>query len=1114
MTFTLQLKFSKDLYILEYSSIVVKMYWGAWKVVLYVFLWIVLCGFVSAVNVEIYDCDDLQNMNQNLSGSYELANDIDCSATRTWGEGKGFNPIGNLSERFTGYFDGKNHLITGLYMNRSESYIGLFGYVQHATIKNVGFIDVAIYADPSSGDDIGALIGRAEWVNVTNSYSSGLVKGRSNVGGLIGSLYDYEVRNSHSNATVIGSYMYVGGLVGSFTGSIIDSYAIGTVDSPYYAAGLIGKAGKGNSGNNLVYNCSAAGDVSRRYYNCSHHCGGLIGTSEEIMVEKSYATGDVNAKPDQAYMGGLIALASKTNISQSYAIGDVIGDSFVGGLVGSLQGSYANETLKDSYATGNIYTTGGNGLVGGLVGQLHNTNVINSYATGTVNARSGGVGGLIGTISNYSVQPVLINSYSTGYVGGDDVGGLIGRVDSNFSRITNVYYYGNVSDCCGLGSCIDCTREVSSDVFYGNEHDVYVLSPLWDFIHIWQNHSDDYPTLRLEKPLDVDSLLEKYAPVLYLHPDEEFFPKSIYSMLNESDLMLGNRSIDVSRPVSQDNLDGKENGSYLDMQDASPGFFPSVPNSSRFDRYENTVYGRVFEPDDEHIVLQYWFFYPYNHFRGGHEGDWEMIQIILNKTDEKPLTSTYSYHYDGRTYNWSDINKVDSTHPKVFVAEGGHASYKDPVVIWLPGYLLLESVSEENNSIVYYCNNTDTSQFVNNRSTQYRLNSILNATEWAHFNGRWGESKNKSSIYNGPSSPANLRYGNQAFRWNDPIGFANNPSPDSTSAATGSPVNLHAYDSQGRHVGLSSSGDIEAEIPGVYMYIPSDDEKEVIVILDSEDLTFEIEATDQGEFDFSLNTQNDGNYINLQYEDVQINKNTRATMQFTNTNPNFIMGIDVNGDGITDTTLSPNNVEISGNYSNNETDFDNDSIADSIDNCINTSNPDQRDWDNDSVGDVCDVESINITLVPGWNLISIPLIANNNSIPSLIPGYLKAFTYLQGSLIELNDGSHVNTTWGMWVEMLNNNTITINGTLPRNPLFMMKQGWNLIGYPSLIQKEVNKTFNVSQIESVFMYNASNTLWKSYNPLNPLNTLESMKYGYGYLVKVNDTMNWTFNGEFK
>jgi len=72
----------------------------------------------------ITNCTELQSINNDLSGDYYLANDIDCS------EHKNFDPIGLLDKPFTGTFDGKGYKITNLYINRPETnYIGLFGII-------------------------------------------------------------------------------------------------------------------------------------------------------------------------------------------------------------------------------------------------------------------------------------------------------------------------------------------------------------------------------------------------------------------------------------------------------------------------------------------------------------------------------------------------------------------------------------------------------------------------------------------------------------------------------------------------------------------------------------------------------------------------------------------------------------------------------------------------------------------------------------------------------------------------------------------------------------------------------------------------------------------------
>ncbi|MEA2036799.1 MAG: right-handed parallel beta-helix repeat-containing protein, partial [Nanoarchaeota archaeon] len=174
-----------------------------------------------------------------------------------------------------------------------------------------------------------------------------------------------------------------------------------------------------------------------------------------------------------------------------------------------------------------------------------------------------------------------------------------------------------------------------------------------------------------------ESLLEKYAPVLYFHPDEQFFPTTIDAMLNESDLMESKVWFDEvidEIPVAIESLSSLDvtDEYYFDMRGASGGYeratLYEIPDPHRFDIYSYDVYARELEPDNEHIVLQYWFFYPYNNWKNKHEGDWEMIQLILNKSNQSPISTTFSFHYDALTLNWSQAEKINTYNPKVFVA--------------------------------------------------------------------------------------------------------------------------------------------------------------------------------------------------------------------------------------------------------------------------------------------------------------------------------------------------------------------------------------------------------------------------------------------------------------
>ncbi|NQE52854.1 Cell surface glycoprotein, partial [ANME-1 cluster archaeon GoMg3.2] len=144
----------------------------------------------------ITDCWQLQNIRDNLTGDYYLVNDIDCSCTSGWNGGAGFEPIGTYGNKFTGTFDGNDHKITNLCINRSSTnYVGLFGCTGSGSeIKDVGLEEV----DVSGHLDVGGLVGANCYGTITNSYSSGSVSGSSyDVGGLVGNNYRGTITNSY-----------------------------------------------------------------------------------------------------------------------------------------------------------------------------------------------------------------------------------------------------------------------------------------------------------------------------------------------------------------------------------------------------------------------------------------------------------------------------------------------------------------------------------------------------------------------------------------------------------------------------------------------------------------------------------------------------------------------------------------------------------------------------------------------------------------------------------------------------------------------------------------------------------------------------------------------------
>jgi filamentous hemagglutinin family protein len=185
----------------------------------------------------------LQLMAMDLTADYSLINNLDLSsqfsAVNSLWTNQGFVPIGNSTTNFTGTFDGLNHIITGLNINRSTTdNVGLFGLAgDNVEIKNIGLIGGSI----TGQSQVGALLGAAGWNTViSNSYATSNVSGVNFVGGLVGTSRN-SIENSYSTGNITASGYYIGGLVGDNFGKISNnSYATGNVSGSSQIGGLVG----------------------------------------------------------------------------------------------------------------------------------------------------------------------------------------------------------------------------------------------------------------------------------------------------------------------------------------------------------------------------------------------------------------------------------------------------------------------------------------------------------------------------------------------------------------------------------------------------------------------------------------------------------------------------------------------------------------------------------------------------------------------------------------------------------------------------------------------------------------------------------------------------------
>lgn len=251
------------------------------------------------------------------SASYRLTRDIDLSAYCTGEEG--WEPIGYRDGSddslknggyFNGIFDGDNHVVTGLYIDRpEEDGLGLFGVNRLST---------------------------ADWDSVTNkSWESTVIKnlyiedcditGGCYVGGVSGGLYydwDWDViciENCHVTGT-ISAKRYAGGVAGcaaviknsGFTGTVEGDNVGGiAADSDYIEGCAVHAAVKGSA-----------------------KVGGVAGKAD--CVRNSYTVGSVRGYDT---VGGITGEGAC--ITGCYTAVDVAGYHLTGGLIGDIYEMYS-----------------------------------------------------------------------------------------------------------------------------------------------------------------------------------------------------------------------------------------------------------------------------------------------------------------------------------------------------------------------------------------------------------------------------------------------------------------------------------------------------------------------------------------------------------------------------------------------------------------------------------------------------------------------------------------------------------------------------------------------------------------------------------------------------
>lgn len=341
----------------------------------------------------IYTAEDLQGASNR--GYYKLMNDVDL--TQWINENSpttGWPAIGRNSGEAT-YIDGDGHRVTGLWMNTTENYNGLFSNFSAGQIKNLT-VEVATGKKVKGSDYTGILIGRNANGRLVNCTVKGTVEGSGHVGGLVGYAENTTISAITADANITGT-SHVGGVVGQAANCEISTCNAATTitssgdDSK--VGGLIGYAQGGS-----VSKCTAQNALTAS--GTMNYVGGLIGYSE-TPVTLSFSTGSVAASGNDSYTGGLVGYATSP-IANSYSTANASGTQFTGGLVG-----YTFNSIDKCYAKGDVYgVMYGGGVIGELDGSAAAlTNSVAACNTLTLTAQSAWGSRVIGGYKNGATDP-------------------------------------------------------------------------------------------------------------------------------------------------------------------------------------------------------------------------------------------------------------------------------------------------------------------------------------------------------------------------------------------------------------------------------------------------------------------------------------------------------------------------------------------------------------------------------------------------------------------------------------------------------------------------------------------------------------------------------------
>lgn len=263
-------------------------------------------------SVVIYDQAGLERIQEDLTGHYKLAGDIELTGAWT--------PLGGASTPFVGTFDGGGHTISRLSIESAGTYLGLFGRIgAGGKVENVTVEGSILTSSTAAASNVGGIAGQNQGLISGCANRATIVSGGNNVGGIAGdhrgTASAYAQIKGCANLAEVKGNKYVGGIAGqSQYGNFQNCYNISdiviTAKSSLNSGGIVGQTGGGGS----ILNCYNTGNICIDDSASTSNVGRLVGfLNGALEVENCYWLGDQEVKGIGGGTGGQSAVSHQSN---------------------------------------------------------------------------------------------------------------------------------------------------------------------------------------------------------------------------------------------------------------------------------------------------------------------------------------------------------------------------------------------------------------------------------------------------------------------------------------------------------------------------------------------------------------------------------------------------------------------------------------------------------------------------------------------------------------------------------------------------------------------------------------------------------------------------------